>query len=141
MDDVAWVHTLVFPPGLETMNSNHRRNRYEANRLTQMWKGTAITLARAARIPRLERTFVVSEFRPPRQGTRDAANLYPTVKACLDGIVVAGVLADDSQTYVQGPFPKLGLVFKDRVRDPLKRGQMLIHLHPWRDDMTHVTPL
>ena len=39
----------------------------------------------------------------PRAGRYDAGNLYPTIKAILDGVVDAGLLVDDSNDYVIGP--------------------------------------
>lgn len=39
----------------------------------------------------------------PRGGRYDPGNLYPTAKACIDGIVDAGLLTDDDHTRVIGP--------------------------------------
>jgi hypothetical protein len=38
--------------------------------------------------------------RVKRGGPQDPGNAYPTVKACLDGLVRAGVLPDDAPAYV-----------------------------------------
>ncbi len=38
---------------------------------------------------------------PKRTGKADAPNLYPTVKHLEDGLVLAGVLVDDSYQYVK----------------------------------------
>lgn len=39
----------------------------------------------------------------PRGGRVDVANSYPTIKACVDGLVDAGVIEDDSHKYLIGP--------------------------------------
>lgn len=39
----------------------------------------------------------------PDARRRDVHNLMPTVKACIDGLVDAGWLTDDSDKYLQGP--------------------------------------
>ena len=46
---------------------------------------------------------VVCEVWKPRRGRYDPGNLYPTAKACLDGLVDAGMVADDDWTHVLGP--------------------------------------
>ena len=39
----------------------------------------------------------------PDRRRRDVHNLYPTIKAAIDGMVDAGVLPDDSDTHLVGP--------------------------------------
>jgi hypothetical protein len=39
----------------------------------------------------------------PRRGRYDPNNLWPTVKAVVDGFVDAGLLADDDHLHVIGP--------------------------------------
>lgn len=39
----------------------------------------------------------------PDARRRDAGNLHPTLKACVDGIADAGWLEDDSDRYLVGP--------------------------------------
>ena len=34
---------------------------------------------------------------------RDAHNIMPTIKACVDGVVAAGLLPDDDDTHLTGP--------------------------------------
>ena len=38
----------------------------------------------------------------------DAHNTMPTLKALVDGFVDAGILTDDSQDYLRGPWPEAG---------------------------------
>lgn len=39
----------------------------------------------------------------PDKRRRDVHNLMPTIKACIDGLVDAGWLTDDSDQYLEGP--------------------------------------
>jgi Holliday junction resolvase RusA-like endonuclease len=39
-------------------------------------------------------------FHPPDNRRRDTANIYPSVKSVIDGVVDAGVIPDDNDKYV-----------------------------------------
>lgn len=95
---------IEFPAGMELLTSNQLGASWQKRyRITKPIKDTAIWLARAAKIPHLDRATIVAEFRPPtgrRRVVREAHNLGPSVKAAIDGIVQAGVLTDDSDRYV-----------------------------------------
>lgn len=39
----------------------------------------------------------------PDKRRRDAMNLHPTIKACVDGFVDAGLLSDDDDSRLTGP--------------------------------------
>lgn len=39
---------------------------------------------------------------------RDVGNLYPTIKAAIDGFVDAGIITDDDHTHLIGPDMRLG---------------------------------
>lgn len=43
----------------------------------------------------------------PNRRRRDAHNLGPTFKACIDGMVRAGLLADDDDRHLVGPDPRV----------------------------------
>ena len=83
--------TLVIPAPCKPINSNHRLNTYVKAERTRLWRARAQVAAIQAGKPRFERAHV------------RAIVGYPTAKACLDGIVSAGCLADDSNDYVVGP--------------------------------------
>jgi hypothetical protein len=52
--------------------------------------------------PKLERAdLVVTIHWPPLNRRRDRLNLAPTIKACVDGFVDAGVLPDDDDTRIR----------------------------------------
>jgi hypothetical protein len=46
---------------------------------------------------------VLAHVWKPRAGRYDPNNLWPTVKAVVDGLVEAGFLADDDHVHVLGP--------------------------------------
>lgn len=113
--------TVPIPPGTPLLNANQRIHWRQRAARTRVLRDAALVLARAARMPRLERAYVIAEYRPPDRRRRDVANLYPSFKACIDGIVSAGVLPDDSDTYLTGPDMRIGPV--------VTRGQLVIHVY------------
>jgi hypothetical protein len=105
----AWV--IELPAGEPILTANHHMNRYAANRRVQDLKGLMIRLAQVHKLPRLEAATVTVEYRsPPRRKAdrhplasdrvEDHDALYPTRKALVDGLVKAGVLADDNRKRV-----------------------------------------
>ena len=100
--------TLLMPYG-ELLNSNDRRHHMAHNRVAQRLRGEATLLARAQRLPRLERAHLFYVLHPDTVvREREPGNWAPTVKACLDGLVDAGVLPDDNSDHLEGPFPMMG---------------------------------
>ncbi len=58
--------------------------------------------AKAQAIPRLEAIMLfVYPLAADRRWKPDVAACYPTVKAAIDGLVDAGVLADDDETHLR----------------------------------------
>lgn len=88
--------TIAIPPRTELLSANDRLNRYVAARRVKNLRTIAHQLARIQRIPRLERVQIVGVVHPPNKKRRDPHNWAPTLKACVDGLVDAGVLADDN---------------------------------------------
>lgn len=64
-------------------------------------------LVRAAKIPPLRRAVVQLHYRPRTARRRDADNLMATSKPCVDGLVGAGVLTDDTPAFVEHLTPRL----------------------------------
>ena len=54
------------------------------------------------------RVHVTATVQGRTQGRMDPANVYPTVKALIDGIVDASVLADDDDRHLEGPDMRRG---------------------------------
>lgn len=120
------VLLLDVPAPCAWINSNQRLHRMQTAKLTAIWRNAG-TLAvsdenrrRAAEgEPALQpfdkRVRIVATIYKPRGGRWDVGNLYPTVKACIDGIVSGGVLVDDSNEYVVGPDMRVGGKGEPRV--------------------------
>ncbi len=90
-------YTIMLPP-LPPISSNQRHHHHARAKLVREWREAAGWSARAAGIPPLERAQIVLWAKPPDRRRRDPHNFTPTLKACVDGIVDAGVLADDDST-------------------------------------------
>lgn len=114
-------------------NDGKRVNVHAHNDKVQFWKQLGLVTARNRRAPRMDHGRVVVVFRFPRRDmTREVSNLQPTIKALVDGLVVAGVFADDADGIVFGQDarrdPALGplrvtiLVFGSRFDAATKRG-------------------
>lgn len=65
--------------------------------------GWATASASGMRDANLGTTHVAAFIAYPRNGRADPANAAPTVKALIDGMVDAGVWADDDSTHILGP--------------------------------------
>jgi crossover junction endodeoxyribonuclease RusA len=99
----------VASPG-KWLNANDRGAWQRHSPVVQQWRAAAGWAARVARVPHLTRVYVLAELRFGIRRRRDPGNWYPTVKACVDGIVDAGVLDNDSSDYLIGPDMRVGPV-------------------------------
>lgn len=64
-----------------------------------------VTRLLARNTPHADRLVVTLHYRPRDIRRRDAHNLWPTVKACVDGLVDAGVVDDDDTAHCSTPEP------------------------------------
>lgn len=93
------VHKLI--------SANHRDHWRAKAAKTKFWRHLAAQRFRGVPpVTGLVRVEVWISW--PDQRRRDTTNWAPTGKACLDGIVDAGVLPDDSDRYVVGPDMRRG---------------------------------
>jgi Holliday junction resolvase RusA-like endonuclease len=117
----------MFPGRLLNLNYQRGQTRFMA-RATAEWKFLGATLARQQFLPRPidPPVRVVAEFTFPDHHRRDSGNLYPTVKALVDGIVKAGCLADDCDGMVEGPW-----IRRSYPNGPLG---LLLSIYPVTDD-------
>lgn len=113
----SWTITIPAPD--RWLNSNERRDRRADNATVQTWKNAAAVLARKARMPKLGAIHVTATLHFCDRRRRDAPNYYPTIKAAIDGLVVAEVLDDDDNLHIHSltiipgdpiPKPKYGPV-------------------------------
>lgn len=119
-------HTVTVPavwhndrPGW--MSANQRLHWASRSNLTAAWRHAAGWNARHTKVPALGPTLVVAELHmvPRRRVRIDPANYAPTAKACVDGLVDAGIWPDDSSGWVTGPDMRLGPPVKDPAGEAL----------------------
>lgn len=95
-----------WPGDLLNVNSLRGQTRFLARR-TAPWRelGALLGVKYRGALPDAP-VRVFAEFRFPTRHRRDTPNLYPTAKALIDGIVDAGVLSDDCDGVIEGPWLK-----------------------------------
>ena len=87
------------------LNSNDRDHWRVTSPIVKAWRANAEAAALATKLPKgLAKIRIDGQVIKPRAGKYDAMNFYPTAKAIVDGLVTYGLVADDSNEYVQGPF-------------------------------------
>lgn len=95
---------LEIPAPCQAISANQRIHWAKRARWTKAWRARAYVAAIQAGRPKLDRAHVTVTIHFTDKRRRDVANLYPTVKAVVDGIVGdASVLPDDSDAYLVGP--------------------------------------
>lgn len=94
--------TLVVT-GSEWISANDRAHWGRRHRLTREWRTAAAWTCRQARPGRLDRARIVATALVRDNRRRDSSNLAVTAKAVVDGLVDAGLLADDDHTRLEGP--------------------------------------
>jgi crossover junction endodeoxyribonuclease RusA len=116
-------YRIVLPAGLPVVNSNHRRHYHPRAGATAAIRTAAalavrdctpLMTAMAGRRgrPPMDHAHIYGIVHPATRRKVDPANLYPSFKACVDGIVDAGVIADDDAKHVIGPDMRCGHVVK-----------------------------
>lgn len=102
---------LVLPWDKPPLSLNQRMHWAKESQWKKTLRQTAFVLARSARIPDLGRCYVELYYSPATRRTRDEDNPVATLKPLADGLVDAGVVADDtpdlmSKTVAFGPITK-----------------------------------
>jgi crossover junction endodeoxyribonuclease RusA len=106
------VYTVALPAGLPLLNANGRVHWRTRARITKTLREAACVVAKQQRIPRLGRVEMTLVLHPHDKRLRDAHNWYPSFKAAIDGIVDAGVLADDNSRFLTSTRTELGPVVR-----------------------------
>ena len=104
-DGPVIVLELGRPPA-KPLSLNEERNLHWADRRarTDPWRDLTLVLARQARLRHTVAATpatVTVVIPVPDDRRRDPANYYPVTKACIDGLVKAGVWPDDDPRYVR----------------------------------------
>lgn len=97
--DRSW--TLEHPRRALPMNAFRKLHPQAAAVYTREWREAFGWLARAARIPRLDAAVITVAQGCDRPPLPDPGSTYPTAKAAIDGLVDAGVLADDDGRHLR----------------------------------------
>jgi hypothetical protein len=97
------VSLTIDAPG-PWLNSNDRRHRLASAEIAKAWRAAGrLAAERAGWEPLTGVVHIVAHIYKPRAGRYDPNNLWPTIKAVVDGFVEAGLLADDDHKHVIGP--------------------------------------
>lgn len=104
----AWTIRLPFDTPPMSSNDQRRAHWSEQARAKEQVTSSVAWLCKQQKIPKLITVRVCVTWFPKDRRRRDADSLGPLLKGCLDGMVLAGVLADDSHQFV--PFVAMGLV-------------------------------
>ena len=90
------------------INANSRQHWAQRAKATKQWREAAFRTTLQTHIPPLDRAHITVTIHKTRDGRWDPANLAPTAKAIVDGLIDANVLPDDSSEYLEGPDMRAG---------------------------------
>jgi hypothetical protein len=108
---------IELPVGTPLINANDNLHFRKKADLVKAIRHTAWAIARQAKLPKLQRAYIVYVIHPDtKTRRRDPGNWSPSAKAAVDGLVDAGLLPDDNHTHLLGPDPRIG--------SPVKGGQL-----------------
>jgi len=100
--------TVEIPAPAPWLNANQRTDLRAQTPQRRAWRDAAHVWAQAARLPGLGRAHLIATLHFTDRRRRDTHNYYPTIKACVDGLIDYGLLPDDSAQYLTGPDLRLG---------------------------------
>lgn len=98
MQQSLWIPGPL--PGTNEMLAACRKRRGKGSAYSQLkakWTADIATLARSAKLTAMIGTVRFEFFWLEPNRKRDPDNIHAAVKFCMDGLVAAGVLADDTQ--------------------------------------------
>lgn len=94
-------------PFTRPLSLNHRTHYMVRAKATAEVRSAAAELIELAGVPTLTHLTACVVYSPRDSRRRDPINLIPTLKACEDGLVDAGVVPDDNPLYVQSVMPQI----------------------------------
>ncbi|MER5388359.1 hypothetical protein [Saccharopolyspora sp. NPDC002686] len=100
-------YQLALPYERPPLTANQRLHWRTRAQLTRTIRNAAAVRARNAKVPALGRCAVRLVWTVTDRRRRDADNLVPTLKACADGLVDAGVVADDTPELMAKHMPEI----------------------------------
>ena len=94
--------TLVIEGPLFTLNSERAMHYHKRARLTKTWREAAYAAALGAKVPKMKSIDIMCvPHRKNRRNMADTGGHFPVAKACIDGLVDAGVIPDDGPEFVK----------------------------------------
>lgn len=117
--------TLDLPYERPPLNANQRLHWAKKAALTKQVRAASFWAAKNAGIPTCDRVRVTLTWFVRTTTRRDSDNVVPTLKALCDGLVDAGVVDDDTPTWMQKVMP----VIEYRPGQPASM-QLLIEVIP-----------
>lgn len=129
-------YELPLPWSRPPLSLNQRMHHHARARVVAEVRRTAGWLAKAARIGHHHRVKVELIYTPATRRRRDADNLVAALKPLVDGLVDAGVVADDDDEHVERAMPII------TVPDPRCAARLVLVVEPLRspDQVTTRTP-
>lgn len=103
---LVWESRIVPLTRSKLITANDKMHWAARSRLTKQLRQWGYLLGREGEgVARLGLTHarVEVEFAYPDRRRRDRSNLAPTVKALMDGLIDAGLLPDDADSFLDGP--------------------------------------
>lgn len=97
-----WTLELPF---IVQLSLNDRQHWALKAKHVKEWRDAAHVLAKHARIPSCRRVLVELHYLPRTNQRRDPDNLVASLKPLVDGLVDAGVVADDTADFVDRQWP------------------------------------
>lgn len=97
---MRWI--LTHPERPWTLNAERSMHYHKRAKLVAVWRSAFKVLAEEADIPaQVAIAIEATPYLTPRGRIQDCAAAFPAVKAGIDGLVDAGVIPDDSPTYLK----------------------------------------
>jgi len=98
----AWLLQLPFETPLSL---NDRQGYWATAKGRRAWLEASVAVLEAAGVPHCHRVRATLFYTPKQDRRRDPDNLVASYKPVVDALVVAGVLDDDTQEYVDRVWP------------------------------------
>lgn len=96
---------LPLPQHTPPLTANQRLHWAQKARITKQLRHTTHILAKTKKLPTGTYATITLHYVPATNRRRDRHNLWPTVKAAVDGLIDYGLVPDDDHTHVSTPEP------------------------------------
>lgn len=97
---IEYTVTLPAPARLLTVNAERKMNHFQRAQIVRQWRTLSRIMAQACRVPHFDHIGVAVHIEQARGRLADPLAHMPVAKACIDGLVDAKVIDDDSAQYV-----------------------------------------